>query len=133
MGVDPVQAANIIFGVWQMLHASEEPERPAPVPSEPVTERRVRDDSDFEALQQRTDRLVLVVHAMWTLMTEKLGITDADLVKRMTDLDAADGTVDGRVTLPPVRCSCGAMVCRKLNRCLFCGKPYAAGGTFDTL
>jgi len=87
------------------------------------------------AIQERTDRLVLVTHAMWSLMSEKMGITEADLLKRLTELDAADGTVDGQVTVttPPVRCSCGAMVCRKLNRCLFCGKPYQPASTFDTL
>ncbi len=131
MGVDPVQAANIIVGVWQMLHGSDEPDRE---PSAPVVvDHSAREERELEAMRERTDRLVLVAQAMWTLMTEKLGVTDADLVKRMTDLDASDGTVDGRVTAPPVRCSCGAMVCRKLGRCLFCGKPYGAAGTFDTL
>jgi hypothetical protein len=131
MNVDPIQAANIIYGVWQVLHGAEAPEtdRTAPVGEG----RPTRIDRDFAALQERTDRLVLVVHAMWTVLTEKMGISDADLVKRITALDAADGVEDGRVTVPPVRCSCGAMVCRKLGRCLFCGKPYAAGSTFDTL
>jgi hypothetical protein len=131
MGVDPIQAANIVLGVWQVLHGGSE-ESDAGSRTR-VVERPARDDRDYEALQERTDRLVLVAHAMWTLMAEKMGITDADLVKRMTDLDAADGTVDGRVTALLVRCECGAMVCRKLNRCLFCGKPYDAGSTFDTL
>ncbi|MGE5361009.1 MAG: hypothetical protein ACM3NQ_18480 [Bacteroidales bacterium] len=84
-------------------------------------------------VQQRMDRTVLVVHAMWTLLSEKSGITEADLLKRMTELDEADGTADGQVSAPPVRCSCGAMVCRKLARCLYCGKAYDGGSAFDTL
>ncbi len=132
MGIDPVQAANIILGIWQTLHGFEEPE-PQREDTRPLIERSAKEERELEARQERTDRLVLVVHAMWSLMTEKFGITDADLVKRITDLDAADGTIDGKVTAPPVKCSCGAMICRKLGRCLFCGKPYEAASTFDTL
>jgi hypothetical protein len=133
MGIDPLQGANIALSLWQLLHGEFEPpdkesDRPAPEP-------RARESSDpaFEAMRERMDRLVLVVHAMWALMAEKTGVTEADLMKRITELDGTDGAVDGRVTPAPVRCSCGAMVCRKLNRCLFCGKAYEAGTTFDTL
>ena len=133
MSVDPLQAANIALGLWQLLHGELEPRETAtgrPGPELPVREASER---EHEAIRERTDHLVLVVHAMWALMAEKLGISDADLMKRITELDAADGAVDGRVTPAPVRCSCGAMVCRKFNRCLFCGKAYDAGSTFDTL
>ncbi len=86
-------------------------------------------------LQERLDRMALVVRAMWTLLAEKAGVTEEDLAKRVTDLDASDGTVDGRVTTRSFRCSCGAMVCRKFNRCLFCGKEYTDARTsaFDTV
>lgn len=85
-------------------------------------------------VEQRVDQLLLVVQAMWTLLQEKTGLTDAELMARVTELDARDGTADGRVTRPPVKCAkCGAMVARKFNRCLFCGEPYAAGSAFDTV
>lgn len=71
---------------------------------------------------------------MWTLLSEKTGLTDAELLKRVTDLDAQDGTIDGRITRPPVRCSkCDAVVCRKFSRCLFCGEEYTGGSAFETL
>ncbi len=90
-------------------------------------------ERDYVELHERMDRLALVTRAMWTLIAEKMGVADADLLKRMADLDASDGTMDGRVTAPQVRCSCGAIVSRKFNRCLFCGKEYEGGGVFDTL
>jgi hypothetical protein len=84
--------------------------------------------------QERVDKLVLLTHAMWTLLSEKSGMSEADLIKRVTDLDAQDGSVDGRITRPPVRCSkCGAMVCRKFNRCLFCGQAHTDDGAFGAL
>jgi hypothetical protein len=89
---------------------------------------------ELDQSAQRMDRLVLLVHAMWTLLSEKTSVTEADLLKRVTELDAQDGTVDGRVTKPPVRCSkCDAMVSRKFNRCLFCGQEYKEGGAFGNL
>jgi hypothetical protein len=85
-------------------------------------------------VEERLDRLVLVVHAMWSLVREKTNVTEADLLKRATELDAQDGTVDGRITRPPVPCSkCGAMICRKFNRCLFCGQEYSGGSALDVV
>jgi hypothetical protein len=135
--MDPIQAANIVLTVWDLLHrVADGPDRTPDREGRPPQQERLDRDAferDYVAIQERTDRLVLVTHAMWALMAEKMGITEADLLKRLTELDAADGTVDGQVTAAPVRCSCGAMICRKMNRCLFCGKAYQGGSTFDTL
>lgn len=52
----------------------------------------------------------------------------------MRELDASDGTTDGRVTRPPVPCrKCSAAVSRKFNRCLFCGEPFNEGSAFDAV
>ncbi len=135
--MDPLTAANLVLTVWDVLGGMAGPsDRPTPTvgsgPAEPEAPPIAR---DYVALQARMDKLVLVTHAMWTLLSEKMGVTEADLVKRLTDLDAADGAMDGRegATTPPPRCSCGAAICRKMNRCLFCGKKYDGGSTFDTL
>jgi hypothetical protein len=83
---------------------------------------------------ERIDKLVLIAHAMWTLVAEKTGLTEADLLKPVTEVDGQDGTIDGRITRPPVRCSkCDAVISRKFNRCLFCGQAYTGGGAFETL
>ncbi len=133
--MDPVQAANIALTIWDLLRgAAAQSDQPAATagtaPAHETTDPFAR---QYVEMQERLDRLVLVTRAMWTLLADKMGVTEADLLKRLTELDAADGTVDGHVTAAPVRCSCGAMICRKLNRCLFCGKPYRDGSAFDTL
>ncbi len=137
--MDPLQAANLVLTVWDVLRGvAGDAERPTPSVGTPVitadsSEAAARHYAELQ--QERIDRLVLVTHAMWTLLSEKMGVTEADLVKRLTELDAADGTVDGKEmqTKPPARCSCGAAICRKMNRCLFCGKPYEGGSAFDTV
>ena len=69
---------------------------------------------EFLHLEKRIDKIVLVVHAMWTLMGEKTDLTETELLKRVTELDGKDGA-------------------HKFNRCLFCGQEYAGGSAFDTV
>jgi hypothetical protein len=134
--MDPLQAANILFGVWSALQGGEsQDEGPSGAGGtrdlEPVARQAV--ERQLAEAKERMDRLVLVVHAMWTLVSEKTGLTEAELLQRINDLDAADGVIDGRVVRPPMRCSCGAMVSRKMHRCLFCGKEAPDAGAFERL
>jgi hypothetical protein len=83
---------------------------------------------------QQLDKLGLVCQALWTLLQERTGLTERDLLDRVTELDLKDGVLDGRYTKPPVDCpKCGAKMSRTFNRCLFCGEAYAGGSAFDTV
>ena len=84
----------------------------------------------LEEVLARLDKMVMLTHAMWTLVAERTGIGEDELARRVTELDARDGTMDGRVTPKPVKCSCGATVCQKFGRCLFCGKAYPGASAF---
>ncbi len=85
-----------------------------------------------QELSDRLDKIVMVMHAMWTLLSQRTNVTEAELLTRITEIDAQDGAMDGRITRQPVKCSCGATVCMKFHRCLFCGKEYRGSG-FETL
>lgn len=117
----------LILGFYQdqqQAPSSPSPLTPSAPPEVPSTTRADR----------RVDQLLLVVQAMWTLLQEKTGLTDAELLARVTELDTHDGATDGRITRAPVKCAkCGAAVARKFNRCLFCGEPYSEGSAFDTV
>lgn len=81
---------------------------------------------------EHLDRLLLICQAMWELIKEKTDLKDEDLLKMVTELDLRDGKPDRRYTNPPVDCpKCGAKICRKFNRCLFCGHEYSEGSAFD--
>jgi len=72
-------------------------------------------------VDERIDRLTLLVEAMWSLLREQ-GLTDEDLAARLMELDQSDGTLDGRRTPAPSTCrSCGSKVAAGLTACQFCG------------
>lgn len=82
----------------------------------------------------RLDKLSLICEAMWSLVQERTGLTERDLLERVTELDLKDGVLDGKYTKPAVDCpKCSSKMCRKFNRCLFCGEEYTEGSPFDTV
>lgn len=85
-------------------------------------------------VDERIDRLVLLVEAMWSLMREQ-GFSDEDLAARLMELDAGDGLADGRRTSPPRTCSsCGSKVAAGIPACQICGEPMPGDTTpFDAM
>lgn len=72
----------------------------------------------------RMDRMLLACEALWSLMREKFGMTDVDLLHRINDLDLSDGQLDGKVRKPAVACpKCGRTISRKNPTCMYCGQP----------
>lgn len=86
---------------------------------------------DLADLDARIDRLLLVVDALWSLLKER-GYTDEDLAHRISQVDAADGTVDGARTPRPRPCpSCRSMVEPGRSTCAFCGAEVEGSGPLD--
>jgi hypothetical protein len=81
---------------------------------------------EFHDVNERVDRLILVVDAMWSLLKDS-GWTDEQLKERLTQIDLVDGVEDGRRTPTPTRCTkCDSMVQAGRATCAFCGVPVAA-------
>ncbi len=84
----------------------------------------------IHALDDRIDRLMLVVEGMWSLLQES-GLTTEQLIARITELDGSDGEIDGQASKSAGRCDeCGAMMGRGLANCQFCGHPTGAVDPF---
>ena len=85
-------------------------------------------------IEDRIDRLILIMAAMWDLLKEQ-GLTEEQLQDRISQLDGADGTADGKFTPQGTICrSCGAKVGAGLPACQFCGTDVDAAnapGVFD--
>jgi len=84
-------------------------------------------------LDQRIDRLLLVVDALWSILRER-GYTDEDLAHRISQIDSQDGTIDGARTPRPRPCpNCQSMVEPGRARCAFCGADVAGSGPLDRI
>lgn len=77
-------------------------------------------------VEARLDRTLLAFEAMWTLLRDKLDLTDQELVQRINELDLSDGKLDGKVRKSPVSCpSCGRTLSRRFPKCMYCGQAVA--------
>ncbi len=92
-----------------------------------------RADMEIENLEMRIESLITLNEAMWQLVCETTGLTDAHLAYRFNELDAGDGQVDGKKKVRARPCTCGAMVNARLTNCQFCGDPAPERSVFDTI
>jgi hypothetical protein len=81
--------------------------------------------TEVEDLRGDVERLLLVTEALWRIVRERLEFTDADLVKRIHEVDLEDGKLDGRKGTTPVRdCPhCQRKLLKHRPVCFYCGKP----------
>ena len=87
---------------------------------------------DVRYLEGRIDRLTLVNMAMWSLLKDKLGVTEEDLINRMVEIDISDGKADGKVTTGVRKCGkCGRTLAAKHRKCLYCGAADLRATAFE--
>lgn len=83
-------------------------------------------------LQDRVDRLTLVNMAMWSLLKDKMGVTEEDLISRMVEIDISDGRPDGKVTVGVRKCGkCGRTLSPRHRKCLYCGAADLRATAFE--
>lgn len=88
----------------------------------------------LERLEERVDQLILVNMALWSLIREHSEMTEEDLVKRVVEIDMADGELDGRTRPRLSSCGdCGQTLSRRHNHCLYCGHEPDDAGAFSTI
>lgn len=81
-----------------------------------------RSQSAVEHLEARLERLALVTEALWTILRERVGISDLDLLDRIREVDLSDGALDGKVRHGVLDCpECGRVLSKRNARCLYCG------------
>src|SRR5687768_12471359 len=83
-------------------------------------------------LEARVEKLVLLSMATWSLLEEKTGLSEEDLLKKVQEIDLSDGKLDGRVTPSVARCpKCGRAMAARHDSCLFCGGKKLEVKPFD--
>ncbi len=75
-------------------------------------------------LEARLDRALLACEAMWSILRDKLGVTDVELIERINDIDLSDGKLDGKVRKTAVACpKCNRTISQRFPKCMYCGQP----------
>lgn len=99
-----------LFG-YMPMYGGPPPVAPPPVPPE------------VASLVARVDALELTCCGLWQLLKTKYGYTDNELLTIVHDIDARDGTVDGRMSGSNETCpSCGRkLVTKQRHHCVWCG------------
>jgi hypothetical protein len=73
-------------------------------------------------LRREFERLQMICEGMWTILKEKTGATEAQLLELIEEIDLRDGKLDGRSTKPAVKCArCQRVVSVRTSVCLYCG------------
>ena len=85
-----------------------------------ATARELRGHVD--RLQRQVDQLRLALMAISEIAQTLFGVTDEQVLEKMTEIDLRDGQLDGRLTSPAANCP----ECRHANSprrevCLYCG------------
>ena len=81
-------------------------------------------------IRKDTERLYLIVQALWELLREKTDLSDEDLQKKVREIDLRDGREDGQdktQTRPSVCKNCGRVLEMGTAVCLWCGTPVDNG------
>jgi len=83
-------------------------------------------------LQRRVDKLALINLALWSLVSEKCGLSEDDLKERVAQIDALDGNADGKLNTGTVPCpKCGRPIAARVATCQFCGAERPQITAFD--
>ena len=89
---------------------------------------------DVQHLEEKIDRLSLVCMAMWSLLQDKTGTTEEELLQRVKALDLMDGVEDGKATRTVSRCgSCSRVMSPRHRKCIYCGQEKLVQSAFDAI
>lgn len=79
--------------------------------------------ADVVSVERRMDRLTLLCCAMWELLRQNTDLTDADLARKMREIDLRDGLADGKIGPAAVTCAhCSRTISTQDATCIYCGK-----------
>jgi len=88
--------------------------------------------SSVASLEKRVNKLTLISMALWSLLSEKCALSEEALMERVKQIDALDGSTDGKLQAQGTPCpQCGRAMSSRHAKCLFCGAEREQLTAFD--
>ena len=83
-------------------------------------------------LARRVEVMALANQALFEVLKSRLGISEEEVILRMAEIDARDGSKDGKMSARVVACrQCARKVSTARQRCMFCGEVVVEGHLFQ--
>lgn len=78
-----------------------------------------------EAIRNDLDKLFMITEALWSILRDKHGYTEEELIERITEIDLKDGVLNNRgPKAGPVACAhCSRPNSSRHAACSYCGEP----------
>ena len=91
-------------------------------------QRASRAESAYNDIDRRLNALTLASMAMWSILSERIGVTEDELIARMEHIDLRDGVRDGKPSATPRQCSsCRRTANARRDTCIYCGANLIGG------
>jgi hypothetical protein len=116
------------FSEMQQLNLLDEARRDALDAKSDITRQAER----IHKLERGIGRLALISQALWELVRDRTGISEAELADKIQEVDLRDGTLDGAFTARVSKCpKCARVVNSKRSRCIYCGEELTNQHVFN--
>ncbi len=78
--------------------------------------------ADLEDLRHRVEMLMITCQALWEIVHAQTGVSEAEMLAKMQEVDGRDGRLDGKIATGMLTCP----VCNRPNNatstnCIYCG------------
>jgi hypothetical protein len=80
-------------------------------------------------LERHVEKQASLLRALYSLLSERLGLTDAELLARFQEIDAGRGEREAAIMCA----ACGRPVNLRHNRCLYCGATRQVTSAFELI
>ncbi len=97
----------------------------------PKNDKNSTADTEVQHLSNQVSRLALACQAMWELLRDHTELREADLNRKITEIDLRDGVLDAKMGPLVVECpTCRRNSSSRNHRCIWCGTPVGNAHIF---
>lgn len=88
-----------------------------------ASNRAAQAERSVKMLEADLAKTLMICEALWELLSQRTGLTTADLHSKLYEIDMRDGVLDGKNQRKAVECpQCGRTVAGRHAACLYCGQ-----------